>query len=378
MTIAHLSDTHIGFRQFARTNEQGFNMREADVMKSFRACLDAIAEREPDLVVHSGDFFDRVRPSNYSIVLAYRALASFQRERQNRPLIIVAGNHETPRTHDAGNILELFRDIPGVYVFASERENQLRLDIPDLDLEVVGVPSAVIERQPLTLEPNTSRRHRVLVLHGMERQVLPENADFDIERAHVDKWSYVAMGDYHSFQAYGNNCCYSGSTDYTSTDIWSEIAHEKVWVWFDTEAGKMDPVPCEHRKAIDLPPIDGRDLTGAQITEAALAAAIWDEAELPIVRQKVLGVRPESKAEIDYRTIHDLRKRCLEYKLDTVTAFATTATARGERVGVTLEDEWRAHVRAADLRPDLNRERVLSIGEERLAEAIDETNLAEA
>lgn len=377
MTIAHLSDTHIGFRQFARATDRGFNQREVDVMKSFRGCLDAIAQRQPDLVVHSGDFFDRVRPSNFSIIQAYLALVRFQAKREGRPFVLIAGNHETPRTNDVGNILDLFTQIEGMHVFTSEDENQSRIEIDTLDLEVLGINSAVLERGNVAFEPETSRPHSLLVLHGMERSVLPQNSDFDIESAHSDRWTYVALGDYHSFRAFGNNCCYAGSTDYTSSDIWSEIAHPKGWVWFDTDREQIEFVPCAHRRAIDLPAIDAADMTGAQINEAIRAAATWDEAELPIVRQRVLNVRPESKAEIDYRLVQELRRRCLEYRLDAISAIAAGGGPRG-RVGVTLEEEWVAHVRAADLGKELDRDRILKIGTDRLAEAMDETHLAEA
>lgn len=381
MTIAHLSDTHIGFRQFSRTTDGGLNRREADVMNTFRRCLNAIAEREPDLVVHSGDFFDRVRPTNVNIVYAYRALVEFQQERNARPFVLVAGNHETPRTADVGNILELFEGIPGLHVFASPDPGTLRREIPELDLEVLGVPSSVLERRgegAVAMEPERGRKHALLALHGLERQVLPDRADFDLTETRSERWTYVAMGDWHSFKAYGENCCYAGSTDYASTDIWSEIATPKGWVWFDTAVGKPELVPTNPRRAIDLPPIDATGMSGEQITEAALSQADWEDDDLPMVRQKVFNVRPESSREIDHRALQGLRVRCLEYVFRPFLATSAAAAGLSGRQVATLEDAWRHHVRDADLRPDVDRERIEKIGEEKLKEATDEADLAEA
>src|SRR5689334_22713252 len=107
MTIAHLSDTHLGFRAYGKTTPDGFNQREVDVMRTFRTCLDQIAEADPDIVVHSGDFFHVVRPSNATIVAAFKALTAFQTKRGGRPFILIGGNHDTPRITESGNILAL-------------------------------------------------------------------------------------------------------------------------------------------------------------------------------------------------------------------------------------------------------------------------------
>ena len=44
MRIAHLSDVHLGYRAYSRTNEHGMNQREYDVLQAFRRALRAIRE----------------------------------------------------------------------------------------------------------------------------------------------------------------------------------------------------------------------------------------------------------------------------------------------------------------------------------------------
>lgn len=381
MTIAHFSDTHLGYRQFNRTNERGFNQREVDVMECFRRCLDDIAGHEPDLVIHSGDFFDRVRPSNYSIVLAYKALLKFQTKRNGKPFILVAGNHETPRTLDSGNILTLFEEIPGVMVFWSGDYTLARRELAELDLEVLGVPTALLEShtKPVFV-PETQRKYRILVLHGLERSVIPNSGEFSIGDTHPDRWSYVALGDYHAHRAFGPNCCYPGSLDYTSNNYWEEVGQPKGWVWVDLDKGTMEFKLAHPRPAIDLPPIHAVELTGPQITEAVLAQADWSDDPLPMVRQRILGVRPESRGQIDFAAIRALDHRCLNFdlKLEIVRSQVLSSIEDPEQSGSSLDAEWVRHMKEATPPAGIDLERVVLIGERLLKEVHDETDLAPA
>jgi len=70
--LLHLSDLHLGFRQFQRTTPAGINQREWDVAQSFTRAIDRVIELRPDLVLIAGDVFHTVRPTNPAI-LAQRA-----------------------------------------------------------------------------------------------------------------------------------------------------------------------------------------------------------------------------------------------------------------------------------------------------------------
>ena len=66
MRFAHLSDSHLGYRQF------GILEREQDFYDVFARNIDKIIEMDVDFVIHSGDLFDNNRPST-------EALLAFQR-----------------------------------------------------------------------------------------------------------------------------------------------------------------------------------------------------------------------------------------------------------------------------------------------------------
>src|SRR5579862_1895734 len=118
MKLAHISDTHLGYSAYGKAANGRMNQREVDVLETFQHCLNAIAERDPDVVIHSGDFFHVVRPTNYALIGAYRMLSRFQNRRMGKPFVIIGGNHDTPQTVESANILDLFADIEGVSVEA--------------------------------------------------------------------------------------------------------------------------------------------------------------------------------------------------------------------------------------------------------------------
>ena len=108
MRLVHLADIHLGFRQYQRQTPAGINQREADVATSMRRVIDKVIELKPDLVLIAGDVFHAVRPPNPAILHAF---IQFSRLRANLPdarIVMVAGNHDTPRTAETGCILKLF------------------------------------------------------------------------------------------------------------------------------------------------------------------------------------------------------------------------------------------------------------------------------
>ncbi len=341
MTLAHLSDTHLGFRAYGRTTPAGYNQREADVMETFTACLNAIAERDPDVVVHSGDLFHVVRPTNATIVAAYHALRDLQRRRGGKPFLLIGGNHDTPRTAESGNILRLFSTLPGVHLAAHAAEV---LDFPELDFEALCVPFPALG-MGVEYVPTLGRRYSLLTLHGMASQALPDHAQFDVEQTRHDRWSYVALGDYHVFQPYGANVCYSGSTDFTSSNIWEEIKAPKGWVWFDTDRGQLELVPLANRLVIDLPPIDASGLTPEEIEARMRENAVWSPDELPVVRQRIVNVHPRVRGKIPRAPIREFSARALSYQVHIQPPLPDSeeAQCQGGR-GISLEQSWEEHV----------------------------------
>src|SRR5688572_9129664 len=149
-------------RQYHRQTSTGINQREADVAHAFRAAIDGVITASPDAVVVAGDLFHSVRPTNYAIVFAFRQFQRLREALPTAPIILIAGNHDTPRTVETGSILRLFEELR-VDVATDE---PLRLIYPELDFSVFAVPrQAVLSAAPPALEPQGPQKHQVLVAH---------------------------------------------------------------------------------------------------------------------------------------------------------------------------------------------------------------------
>jgi exonuclease SbcD len=91
MRLLHTSDWHLG-----KTLGRVDRAPDADTVI---AEIQGVAEEfRPDLVVHSGDLFDHARPSTADMTRAFDALAALARV---APVVVVAGNHDSPSLFSA-------------------------------------------------------------------------------------------------------------------------------------------------------------------------------------------------------------------------------------------------------------------------------------
>ncbi|HCX55784.1 MAG TPA: exonuclease sbcCD subunit D, partial [Sphingobacterium sp.] len=93
MKILHTADWHLGKRldSFSRIDEQVLVMDE----------IVHIADRENvDLVIIAGDLFDAFNPGVEAIELFYRTIKRLTKNGM-RPVIAIAGNHDSPHLIDA-------------------------------------------------------------------------------------------------------------------------------------------------------------------------------------------------------------------------------------------------------------------------------------
>lgn len=379
--IAHLSDTHLGYISLG-ASQDGVNQREMDVFLAFRRALESIKGYTPDLVIHSGDFFDRPRPGNFSIVGSYRALSDFQAFRNHAPFVIIAGNHDTPRSSDQGHLLALFRQIPGIQVVTGLAQ---WIDLPQLDCEVLCVPStSVDQKENVDWVPLGRRKHSVLTIHGMASGVessidRSDSAAFDQESTKPERWTYVALGDYHTHFPYASNACYAGSTEFTDASFWKEAGSSKGWVWFDSEVGKLEHVPIKTRPVIDLPPIDARHQSPQELEEALIQNATWSSSQkLPMVRQRVMRVSPEVWARVNFAWKREVALGALNYQLQIeISSGADQNPDDAVTETRTLEVEWNERLENAEWPYPVARETVTQLGLELLAEvALDEAQTA--
>jgi hypothetical protein len=329
--LAHIADPHLGARQYHRQTPNGINQREADVAQAFRAAVDGVIAARPDIVVVAGDLFHTVRPTNAAIVFAF---GQFQRLREalpDAPVVLIAGNHDTPRSTETGSILRLFTEL-GVEVAIDQPR---RLVFPALDLSVLAVPhEALIGTERPLLQPEGKERRRVLVLHGEVEGVFPFDrtgleyggAVVALRDLHLDEWTYVALGHYHVQHSVGPRAWYAGALDYVGPNIWGELADDhthglegKGWLLVDVDGGTVErrPVPLA-RAVLDLDPIRANGLTAADVDGliAARVAAVAGGVRDRIVRLRVYDVSRHVGRELDHAAMRALKAEALHFHLD--------------------------------------------------------------
>jgi exonuclease SbcD len=88
--LLHVTDTHLGVERWFRGAPTAWR-RADDHLAAFRAALAPVERGEVDLVVHSGDLFDRSRPPARYVAEAASVLAAVARR---VPVVLFPGNHD--------------------------------------------------------------------------------------------------------------------------------------------------------------------------------------------------------------------------------------------------------------------------------------------
>ncbi|HEX6597752.1 MAG TPA: DNA repair exonuclease [Gemmatimonadaceae bacterium] len=329
MRLVHLSDLHLGYRQYQRLTPRGINQREADVAQSFTRALDKVIELAPEVVLIAGDVFHQVRPTNTAILHAYLQFARLRAALPQTEVVMVAGNHDTPRAAETGCILRLFVPL-GVHVVDAEPR---ALDFPALDLSVLAVADNQHRRPRLV--PAGTRRRNVLLLHGeVEGMLSPyaatgEATAQEIPQAELNEgaWDYIALGHYHVYRRLAPNQFYSGSLDYTSTNTWGERIEEgmagvpgKGIIEHDLDTGVHTFHPlAPTREFVDLPAVSARGLTTEEVNERILATveSCPGGIEDKVVRLVVRDLPRHITRQLDHKQLRDFRRRALHFHLDT-------------------------------------------------------------
>ncbi len=362
----------------------GINQREADVAASFQRAIDKVIELRPDIIVFGGDIFHTVRPTNPAILHAFTQLGRLVKELPATMIVMVAGNHDTPRTAETGCILKLFSPL-GIHVVEGQAQ---RITGFGGRVSVLGIPDLPGELP--AFETDSSAEFNVMVIHGEVEGVIPsqlrysDRATSEIKRQELagKSWDYIGLGHYHVYQKVGPNAYYSGSLDYTSFDVWGEMREERVaGIYVDGAGGKgiveHNLVTGEHRfhnipitrQFVDLRPIDAVGMTAADldIAIAERVSSIVTGVDDKIIRLIVRDVPRHIVHELDHKAIREYKRRALHFNLDTrrpevkSRSFSGVPTKRPSLADI-VSDKLKARV----LNADVDRDQFVGLGLEYL------------
>lgn len=380
MKLAHIADPHLGLRQYHRLTPSGINQREADVAHAFRATIDSVIAAGPDVVVIAGDLFHSVRPTNAAIVFTFRQFQRLRDALPDVPIVLIAGNHDTPRSTETGSILRLFEEL-GVDVAVDEAR---QLVYPEHDLSILAVPRpALVGPERPTFQPLGRERYQVLTTHLEVEGEYPFDrsaADYggaviDRRDLHLDEWTYVALGHYHTQHQVAPNTWYSGSLEYIGPSLWGELAddlshgsHGKGWLLVDLDTVEVErhPVPHAHQ-VLDLEPVQAEELSATTVDEliAGRVAAIRGGIADKIVRLRVFDIARYVARELNHAAIRGYKAEALHFHLD------LRRPEAGRTVGVgapgrrqTLSEMVTSYLSRRPLPAELDREAFVRLGQE--------------
>jgi DNA repair exonuclease SbcCD nuclease subunit len=376
--VAHLADLHLGFRQYYRQTPAGLNQREVDVATAFRRAVEGVIAARPELIVIAGDLFHAVRPSNQAIVFCFQQLQRIRSDLPNAALVVVAGNHDTPRATETGTILRLFAEL-GVHVVTEQAE---WIPLPRHDLAVLAAPhQAVVAPDRPSFRREGGAKYQVLVVHGeveglfpLDRWwVEPGGALLDARELEQGGFDYVALGHYHVLRRLKPTIWYAGALDYVSPNPWGELIEQrktgvrgKGWLLADLDSGEVTPQWIDPPRGVrDLEPIDAADLSAAELDRAvadrldAVPGGLADQ----IVRLVVHEAPRHVVRELDHAAIRAAKAKALHLHLD----FRRPELRRTVGVGApsarqTLTDVLREYLKRRPLPDRVDRERFVREG----------------
>jgi DNA repair protein SbcD/Mre11 len=247
--FVHCSDLHLDPKVTFLSGDK-LHSRKGDFLESFNRVIDYCISEDVDVLLISGDFYDRTMPSNFTRLNVFRKFLQLGEE-SNTKVFIIGGNHEMPRSHEMiSSPIETLFALKNVHVFNSvDVFEGIVLDFNGFTVGVYGKSFNGLKNRedPLFNLPECGGDFGILMLHSSVQGMFtfyPDHSQYspvnkkDIKQSGFD---YVALGHYHKFQLEGRKpfICYSGSTERCSFD---EQEGEKGFVTFEiTKDGITHP-----------------------------------------------------------------------------------------------------------------------------------------
>ncbi len=322
MKIIHVSDTHLGFSAYKKVTDDGINQRELDIYNSFKKFIDHLVKTKPDIVIHAGDLFDSVRPTNKAISFAVDQINRLSKEKI--PFVVISGNHETPKLKETENIFKIFEHMDNVYPIYNNKYEKINFEFNDKNITIHAIPHCQTKdsfnKNLKKIKKNKDANYNILLIHGaitgikefkmneFNELIIPKkvlNLDFD----------YIALGHYHKYTKIANNVFYSGSTERLS---FSETEEEKGFIELDLVKTKNKFIKLKTREMKNLANIDCKNKGIEEITREIKKTIKNTNTKDKILRLKIDNIPKYVQRGINYSEIKKLTKEAahFEIKLD--------------------------------------------------------------
>ncbi|MEM2213867.1 MAG: DNA repair exonuclease [Candidatus Nezhaarchaeales archaeon] len=225
MLIAHLSDNHLGYRQY------GLLEREKDLYSCFEEAIAKALEEHVDMVIHSGDLFHSPNPPPQAYRSVLRALKKLKQ--RGIPFLYVMGQHDRPKTQALAPAL-ILEDMD-LLIHVSEKPYVTG------DYGVIGLDYA--RKQVLKEKLDSLKslaKKSILLVHVLLKEISPLG---DISIRELPKgFMYYALGDYHIFKIFnvhGSVAAYPGSSEVISLNDLTNVGKGFCFVDLSGDEAKV-------------------------------------------------------------------------------------------------------------------------------------------
>jgi len=319
MKIAHIADTHLGYSAYRKISDNGFNQREEDVILSFLDAVDKILDLRPAVVIHSGDLFDSVRPTNRIVRIGIEQLLRIYNAKI--PLVLISGNHETPKQIYKGSIYSIFEALPLdkrlFNIVYKDKYETFSFD----GLTVHAIPQCSndetfkSELKIIKLNPDTKN---ILMLHtgvsGMKEFSHGESNELlvDYDWLNRSKFDYVALGHYHGCVNVAKNAWFSGSSERMS---FNEVGQAKGFLEVDlTEGTKVNLVQVRTRTMVDMPAIDAAGKDSVILLNEIVSTIEKENPSGKIIRMTIKNIPQHVMNALDTKKIRESAKDAVHFE----------------------------------------------------------------
>lgn len=206
-TLLHISDTHLGKRQY------GSDTRREDFARAFQKAVDIAVEEEVDAVIHSGDLFDSRSPPLGELKRCINITNKL--DDAGIPFRAIVGNHDRKRSDQWLDIVE-------------QTGTAQRLDKePEVigDVALYGIDSLRRTEwgtEDFSLTPPDNDLVTILCMHQLLTPLAPDDIGYETVETVLDCVNIdldgLALGDLHEPEEAvidGTETWYAGSTERT-------------------------------------------------------------------------------------------------------------------------------------------------------------------
>ena len=366
MRLVHFSDTHLGYADYGKVDsESGINRREEDIYGVFKEIVDYIIRTKPDLVIHAGDLFDSVRPSNRAISVALEQLSRLSKEQI--PTVIIAGNHSTPRLRSTESVFRILQYFPYIYPVFGGKYERLKIG----DCAVHAIPHMYSEEDlrdnVKLLRPNRGSKFNIMVAHaaisGIQEDVSwGEFKDQTLPMSSLKNgFDYIALGHYHKFLKVKDNAYYCGSPERLR---FKEVEYVSGFLDVDLNPFSVRHMRTNVRDMVSFEPIDCKDLSASEIM-SELEKMVSDRVGGKIIRVVFDNIPRHVRSALDHKRIRQIVSESLhcEFEYKQIREGGSVTSSQIGSIG----EEFENYVRNLGLEPSTT-VKVLTLGQEYLAD----------